>query len=446
MFQLLKLLQPAWYFNLHPQGGICYFPSAKKISGSGFILEKDSRFSPRAREAELAYRALRSGIVMGPDSTFSCDAWWNDLDLPVIDEYRFARKYFHPLRVFLVYCMRISALKNPFVETRAFITSLRIRRTGQIEPGKWYGDYGNYISPGIEKQCPVTVIIPTLNRYEYLKDVLHDLEGQEYKNFEVIVVDQSENVEEGFYKKFKLNLRLIRQKDKALWKARNTAIRESASPLLLFYDDDSRVDPDWISQHIKSLDYFDADISSGVSLSAAGAPIPSNYRFFRWSDQLDTGNVMIRREVFGRTGLFDTQFEKQRMGDGEFGLRAYLAGFRNISNPNAKRVHLKAGSGGLRSFGYWDAFRSGSLWNPRPVPSVLFLYRKYFGAKTARLMLLYNIPASIVPYRYKGRKIFIIPAFILSILLLPLILVQISRSWIISSGMLKKNGIQSIQA
>ena len=57
----------------------------------------------------------------------------------------------------------------------------------------------------------VAVIIPTLNRYGYLVDVLHDLEGQDYPNFEVLVVDQSAPYDPGFYESFRLKLKVIRQ-------------------------------------------------------------------------------------------------------------------------------------------------------------------------------------------------------------------------------------------
>ena len=224
----------------------------------------------------------------------------------------------------------------------------------------------------------VSIVIPTLNRYEYLKDVLEDLEKQEYKNFEVIIVDQSNPYQEDFYKKFNLDIQLIQQTERALWLARNHAIEVSKGKYLLLFDDDSRVAPDWIVNHLKCLDFFKADISSGVSLSAVGAEVPQNYSFFRISDQIDTGNVLLKKQVFRDIGLFDRQFEKQRMGDGEYGLRAYLNGYKNISNPYAGRIHLKVGSGGLREMGSWDAFRPKSLFAPRPIPSVLYLYRKYY--------------------------------------------------------------------
>ena len=40
------------------------------------------------------------------------------------------------------------------------------------------------------------------------KDALSDLENQIYKNFEVIIVDQSDNYDRKFYDKFNLNSKL----------------------------------------------------------------------------------------------------------------------------------------------------------------------------------------------------------------------------------------------
>lgn len=166
--------------------------------------------------------------------------------------------------------------------------------------------------------------------------------------------------------------------------------------------------------------------------------MPENYRYFRWSDQLDTGNVMIKKAVFEKVGLFDRQFEKQRMGDGEFGLRAYLAGFKNISNPLAERLHLKVENGGLRQMGSWDGFRPKKIFAPRPIPSVLYLFRKYFGRRAAILALLQNIPTSIVPYKYKGDRKKLVLGALIAFLLLPVLFFQIAFSWSISGNMLKQ--------
>src|SRR5690606_38982647 len=110
----------------------------------------------------------------------------------------------------------------------------------------------------------VSVVIPTLNRYAYLKDVLHDFEKQDYKNFEILVVDQSEPFQSEFYKSFDLNVRVIWQEEKALWLARNTAIKASKGELIALSEDDVRIQPDWISSHLKCLDFFTAQVSAGV--------------------------------------------------------------------------------------------------------------------------------------------------------------------------------------
>ena len=131
-------------------------------------------------------------------------------------------------------------------------------------------------------------------------------------------------------------------------------------------------------KHLNCLEYFNSEISAGVSLSKLGAKIPFNYKFYRISDQLDTGNVVLNRNVFKIVGLFDEQFEGMRMGDAEFGLRAYRNGIISISNPEAYRIHLKSNEGGLRKLGSWDAFRPTSFFKPRPIPSVLYYARKFW--------------------------------------------------------------------
>jgi GT2 family glycosyltransferase len=206
----------------------------------------------------------------------------------------------------------------------------------------------------------------------------------------------------------------------------------------LLYEDDSLIEPHWIVEHFKTLEFFDADISSGVSISVIGAEVPKHYRYFRWSDQLDTGNVMIKKDVFKNIGLFDRQFEKQRMGDGEFGLRAYLAGFKNISNPRAKRVHLKVGHGGLRQMGSWDAFRTKNWFFPRPIPSVLYLTRRYFGRQASLKYVLINILPSLVPIKFKSHRALKMLTFLLFPILLPLIGIQVWMSWRLSGIKLKQ--------
>lgn len=441
LFPFLQYVNPTWYFNLPSAGRIAYFPDYDLLSEKEQSFFKlDTEYSNRAvTKLDIAYQAWNKGII---EFDYEKKLDYVKVKPSILDNYRFLRKYYHPLWSWYVFIIRLISLKNPFLEFLSFVKCLKVKRINIYKSIYSYHElYKNFRYGFFDKKPKVSVIIPTLNRYKYLEDVLRDLERQEYKNFDVIIVDQSEPFDEEFYKKFLLKIKVIRQAEKALWLARNTAIKVSDAEYILLFDDDSKVDSDWIIHHLKCLEFFNADISSGVSLSVVGAKIPENYSYFRWSDQLDTGNVMIKRDVFRKIGLFDRQFEKQRMGDGEFGLRAYLAGFKNISNPYAKRIHLKVGEGGLRQMGHWDAFRPKDFLSPRPIPSVLYLTRKYFGNKASIFFLLSSVPPSIVPYKWKRNNYLLILGSFLSVILSPLIIYQVIKSWSISSKMLKNGDL-----
>ncbi|MFN4299843.1 MAG: glycosyltransferase family 2 protein [Thermaurantimonas sp.] len=430
---------PVWYNYLPYEGDCPYFPDYDKLSSTSnkTLLNLDLAYSCReVTKIDAAYQAWNKGFIL-QDPTIKLNT--EGIKPTISDNYRFVRKYFHPFWSWYILSLRILTLHNPIKEIAAFIKNLRVRRIDLYEKVYPHEHSFQQFESRLLKSAPkVSVIIPTLNRYHYLRDALNDLEKQYYKNFEVIVVDQSEPFQPEFYEQFHLDLKLIRQEEKALWLARNTAIKLSGAEYLLLFDDDSRVAPDWISQHLKCLDYFNAEISSGVSISAVGAKIPENYSFFRWGDQVDTGNVMIHRRVFEKVGLFDRQFEKQRQGDGEFGLRAYLAGFKNVSNPYAKRLHLKVGEGGLRQMGSWDGFRPKSWLAPRPVPSVLYLTRKYFGNKAAIHSLLTGVPPSLIPYRFKRQPILLLFGSLLVFPFFPFVCWQVFKSWRIADKMLKE--------
>ncbi len=435
IFSFLKFVKPIWYFNLRPAVDHGYFTPPQLPT-----YEVDRRFeSSEAQIRDVSWQAFHKGLVaLEHKPRHQAFDPWTEPDLPVADEYRFLVKYFHPGWSLYVLLIRLLSGKRPWREWRAWRTAkATMKRQAGFVPID-YESYPVFRSRLIMSQPLVSVVIPTLNRYDYLHDVLDDLARQTYKNMEVIVVDQSHPFRPEFYEVWPFKLKFWHQKERALWRARNEAIRTARGQYLLLYDDDSRVEPDWVEQHLKALDFFRADISSGVSLSQVGEKVPAHYSYFRWSDQLDTGNVLIRREVFEQVGLFDRQFEKQRMGDGEFGLRAYLAGFRNISNPLAKRVHLKVAGGGLREMGSWDSWRPSRWWAPRPIPSVLYFTRSYFGDLNSRLYALANVIPSFVPYRYKGRKERILMTALISILVWPLLALQVTRSWVLSSKKLRE--------
>ena len=432
LFKFLTYIRPIWYFNLLPIKDWGYFPNSATLDALGNLYPLDKGYlSEDARQRDRAYTAFQSGFI---DRTYSkgLDIWQSET-IPPIDNYRFLRKNVHFAWVLYTLVLRLLTFHHPFRELAGYFRTRNVQRVDYALHPFTYPDYATFESPLLKSQPLVSIIIPTLNRYAYLKDVLRDLKQQDYTHFEVLVVDQTDPFQESFYKGWNLNLRYWYQSEKALWKARNEAIQAAKGDWILLYDDDSRIDSNWITEHLKTVDFFQVDISSGVSLSVVGAEIPKHYRYFRWSDQLDTGNVLLKKAIFHDIGFFDLQFEKQRMGDGEFGLRAYLNGYKNISNPYAKRIHLKVSEGGLRQMGSWDGWRPKKLFGPRPVPSVLYLSRKYFGRRLSFFYLLHSIIPSILPYKYKGNRILTVLMYLTLPLIFPFLILQVFYSWHLSS-------------
>jgi glycosyltransferase involved in cell wall biosynthesis len=431
MFEFLKYIQPGNYYRLVHQ-----MPQVIL----SFPLEVENKLgyaSELAEKMDVAYCRLQTGWI--PNASDERSSLQNEKITNVQDNYIFINRYFSKTQVLYVLLIRLFTFKNPFFEMVAFIKALKFSRV-KIEP-KLYPGFEKFESTLVKSQPLVSVIIPTLNRYEYLKDVLKDLENQSYSNFEVMVCDQSEPIDESFYDGWNLNIQLIKQEEKALWLARNRCIKQSKGDYILLFDDDSRVDHYWISNHVKCLDFFKVHISAGVTHTLVGGGLGKKDAFFHLSDVFDTGNAMGKRNVFEKVGLFDRQFEKQRMGDSEFGIRSLLGGYLVVANPIAKRIHLKVETGGLRQMGSWDAIRPKNLLAPRPIPSVLYLIRKYHNAQEAILYLIKNIPQSYVPYKYKGNKIITLLIFTLFPFWLLLALMSIIKSWKLATFKLKQGAL-----
>lgn len=399
-------------------------------------IKKDQGYrSDASIQADLVYQALNKGLISDV-SEVERNVIEEILDLT--DNYRFVRKYFPAKWAGYVLMMRLLKCVNPWTEISAFLNTRKVSRETLHADHQEHNEFLSSSVPLDLMNAKVSVIIPTLNRYSYLRDVFSDLEKQTHQHFEVLVCDQSDPFDASCYEGWSFEMHVIRQEEKALWKARNVCLSKASGDLILLFDDDSRVEPDWIANHIRCLANFNADISAGVTDTIVGHGLSKKESYFHYSDVFDTGNALVRREVFEKVGLFDRQFEKQRMGDGEFGLRAYLGGFPSISNPFAKRIHLKVETGGLRHFGSWDAFRPKNLFSPRPVPSVLYLSRRYFGSYAAFMLILNSLSSSVIPYKYKKdrRLKMLSPLFML--FLLPILSIQVFRSWKLSGIMLQQ--------
>lgn len=359
---------------------------------------------PTGAGLEWGRRAIERGAVIMNTPKLIGDGLLVAEPLDERDRFAFLWRTFGRKWVAYAAARRVAAGHNPWRTWRAFRDAQRV--TAAVDRPFAADSVARRPPVGLPPHPSVTVVLPTLGRYDMLRVVLEQLERQTIPPVQVVVTDQNtpERRDPDFYRSFpNLPLDVVFQDSLGQWLARNTAVARATGEWIAFVDDDSEIGPDFIERHLEGLVRYDADLSTGASRAVVGAPIPSNYAFFRVADQWDSGNGMCHRSLFARVDGFDGQFDRQRRGDAEFGLRVQLDGGLVIHNPDAIRVHLKAPDGGLRTFGSLDGFRHRDRSSPLPLPSMRYYTARYHSRRQQREDLLIGLTQAVIPYELKRR-------------------------------------------
>jgi len=191
---------------------------------------------------DVGYQCITKGVFVRHAPELLCaitDLPMESKDISVEDELRFIRKFFgrkwaiwamwravmhgYPLNV-LFRGWRIARGESPVKPIGAYEHNLEEE---YIDPGKYYNR--------------VTVLIPTLQRYPYLRHVLGQLANQTVKPLEVIVVDQTPEKKRdldlaGDFPK--LPITVIYLDSSGQCTSRNAGLRKSVGDFILFLDDD----------------------------------------------------------------------------------------------------------------------------------------------------------------------------------------------------------------
>ena len=225
------------------------------------------------------------------------------------------------------------------------------------------------------------VIIPSWNGSKLLEDCLESLSKQIFKNFEIILVDNgSTDNSAGYVKKNFPEVRILSlQKNHGFARAINEGVKASNAKYVVFLNNDTKVDQDWlnnlircaeshpevISVNSKLLNFYDRKIidGAGILINEVGQA-----RSIGWQEkdngQYDSeqyilgatgGAALFNRNDFIKVGLFD---EKYFMYSEEvdFAFRAQFLGYKSIFCPKAVVYHRhKATSRKLPAYiEYWQ--------------------------------------------------------------------------------------------
>jgi GT2 family glycosyltransferase len=214
----------------------------------------------------------------------------------------------------------------------------------------------------------ISVIIPTLNRPDNVTDTVHSLLKQSYKNYEIIILDQSDvplgsTARNTFYKK---KIKYFHIKEKGLPNARNIGIIKSRGDIILFLDDDIVPDNDLLLYHYRGFKRKDIGCISGRVIeqdslkksSVVGSKVALSGRVLRNFDvplRQPTlaalgANMSFLREAVEKTGFFDVKFiGNAQLEETDYCYRLRKAGYRIIFEPKACLTHLRLTHGGCRN-------------------------------------------------------------------------------------------------
>lgn len=212
----------------------------------------------------------------------------------------------------------------------------------------------------------ISVIIPTRNRFDYVKLLIEDLQKQTISNFEVIVVDQSD------IKRPINNCIHIFSESKGPCVSRNIGVTYAKGEILVFLDDDARVNIDFIEEITSPIREGDFDASAGAICDLDGNYLLENEEYLtkknlnfikvitsnpnasksRVSICVPAGCSAMLTKVFHKIGGFDESFDPTGAGeDREMSLRLFKGGFSVWYNAKAKLLHARAPVGGSRDVG-----------------------------------------------------------------------------------------------
>ncbi len=166
---------------------------------------------------------------------------------------------------------------------------------------------------------PVSVIVPTYNRGDYLGGALDSILDQTYPHFEIIVVDDgstdhTDDLLKGYSDP---RITIIKQDNKGPAAARNTGIKAAQYEMLAFLDSDDRFEPQKLAIQLAAMTEQTSYLIShteeiwyrrGKHLNQKKIHQKAHGDIFSQSLKLcavGMSTVMARREFFDQIGFFD---------------------------------------------------------------------------------------------------------------------------------------------
>jgi GT2 family glycosyltransferase len=281
--------------------------------------------------------------------------------------------------------------------------------------------------PALRDAVPVSVVIPTFGRDEVLTDTIGQFLAQSPSAAEIIVVDQTRVHEPEAERQLQAwagqgAIKWLRPETASQPMAMNRGLLAATCPVVLFVDDDIRIDRDFVGGHARYAGDESVAVVIGQILQPGEVPLegfehaPSDGPFadfdfpFRiatpaWVRNGMSGNMSVKREIALALGGFDENFlaPVSYRFDSDFCARLVSAGHRIRFDPAPRIHHLRAARGGTRSLG-------SHLTSPSPAHGIGdYYYAMRRGLSGATLAYVLRRPFREVATRFHLRHPWWIP-------------------------------------
>lgn len=267
--------------------------------------------------------------------------------------------------------------------------------------------------PAIADKMPlqhasVDVLIPTIGRAGYLKDVLNDLAKQELLPKRVLIMEQTPKpgmASELDYLENPWPFQIVHQLlyPPGACKSRNIALDQIQSEYVFLADDDLRIPEDFLSRAVAFLKTWKAKAATLSCLQEGETEVHHQVR--QWTT-FASGCSLVCSSALSEI-RFDPALEFGYGEDKDFGMQLRRRGIDILYNPHIKVLHLKAPVGGFR-------YEVQRPWEddevvPKPSPTVLYFKIKHSSArqlkgyKTTLLLKYYKDQELRNPFAYYKR-------------------------------------------
>lgn len=415
----IDFVSPNWMLNRDPSSQIeatswrlslhCCLIRTEVIRQMGGLLNCFSTLD--AAGLEMGYRYVRKGVFIRhvPDLVNKNYHFQDVPDIPIDDQLNFIKA---GLGEKWMWWAAFRAVMSRSVRFGDLIRGLgKVRNYKAVAYSSHYKKSWD-IADNQSVEESVSVLIPTLNRYPYLKTLLGQLRAQTVKPFEILIIDQTPEEERDLSLReayHDLPIQWVDLEVAGQCSSRNLGLRLAKGEYILFIDDDDEIPDNLIELHLKNINSLKVNISIGVAHDIGNDLLPNDFKYQRISDVFPTGNTMIKKNTLMKSGLFDMAYERGMVEDHDLGMRLYLCGEKMILNPTITVLHHHAPQGGLREHkARIDTYaKSRKKITSRVLPSVSELYfaRRYFTPRQVNEILWISVLGTFSLHGPMWRKI-----------------------------------------